>query len=64
MCFGVLAFSHPGNTDEKGCHTDQKTGKYHCHNKKKKAPAKKKATAKKKAPAKKNTPAKKEKNKK
>lgn len=23
--------SHSGGTDSKGCHTDHKTGDYHCH---------------------------------
>jgi hypothetical protein len=25
------AFAHGGGTDSKGCHTDHKTGGYHCH---------------------------------
>ena len=30
---GVLAslFAHSGRTDSAGCHTDHKTGVYHCH---------------------------------
>lgn len=24
-------FAHPGGLDAKGCHTDRKTGAYHCH---------------------------------
>jgi hypothetical protein len=27
-------FSHSGGTDSNGCHTNRKTGDYHCHNKK------------------------------
>ncbi len=27
----VAAFSHSGGTDAAGCHTDHKTGVYHCH---------------------------------
>lgn len=27
-------FAHPGKTDAKGCHTNKKTGQYHCHNSK------------------------------
>lgn len=29
-----VLFAHPGKTDAKGCHTNKKTGKYHCHNSK------------------------------
>lgn len=29
--FGALAFSHGGGLDKNGCHTDHKTGVYHCH---------------------------------
>ncbi|NMQ29316.1 YHYH domain-containing protein [Candidatus Accumulibacter phosphatis] len=25
------AIAHSGGTDSKGCHTDHKTGGYHCH---------------------------------
>jgi hypothetical protein len=25
------AFAHSGGTDATGCHTDRKTGEYHCH---------------------------------
>lgn len=25
------AFAHSGGTDAYGCHTDRKTGLYHCH---------------------------------
>jgi|SaaInlStandDraft_7_1057024.scaffolds.fasta_scaffold13592_1 hypothetical protein len=28
------AFSHSGRTDVNGCHTNRKTGEYHCHGKK------------------------------
>ena len=30
---GILAslFAHSGRTDSAGCHTDHKTGVYHCH---------------------------------
>ncbi|TIM15832.1 MAG: YHYH domain-containing protein [Mesorhizobium sp.] len=27
----VPAFSHGGGTDSNGCHTNHKTGGYHCH---------------------------------
>lgn len=30
-----LTFAHRGRTDSKGCHTNRKTGEYHCHRKKK-----------------------------
>jgi hypothetical protein len=36
FAFSLLAsnaFSHQGGLDKKGCHTDKKTGKYHCHKK-------------------------------
>ncbi|MDR0483693.1 MAG: YHYH domain-containing protein [Alphaproteobacteria bacterium] len=29
-----IGFSHSGNTDSNGCHTNKKTGQYHCHGKK------------------------------
>jgi len=29
-----LVIAHSGRTDSKGCHTNRKTGEYHCHNKK------------------------------
>jgi len=31
LCPSVLA--HSGGTDANGCHTNKKTGEYHCHNK-------------------------------
>jgi hypothetical protein len=34
IIFGFLsvnAFAHSGGTDANGCHTDHKTGQYHCH---------------------------------
>lgn len=30
----VVSFSHSGRTDSNGCHTNRKTGEYHCHGKK------------------------------
>lgn len=27
----TLAFAHSGGTDSSGCHTNRKTGDYHCH---------------------------------
>lgn len=27
----ALAFAHGGGLDQWGCHTDHKTGVYHCH---------------------------------
>ncbi len=40
LCFPLLAFAHPGNTDSYGCHTCKTNcpkwglsyGEYHCHN--------------------------------
>lgn len=29
--FGIYAFSHGGGLDQYGCHTDSRTGGYHCH---------------------------------
>ncbi|CZE47717.1 YHYH domain-containing protein [Campylobacter geochelonis] len=29
--FATLAIAHSGGTDRNGCHTDSKTGSYHCH---------------------------------
>ena len=28
-----IAISHPGRTNSEGCHTNRKTGEYHCHGK-------------------------------
>jgi hypothetical protein len=28
----VSVLAHPGRTDANGCHTNRKTGEYHCHN--------------------------------
>ncbi|MBR9874898.1 MULTISPECIES: YHYH domain-containing protein [Vibrio] len=28
------AFAHSGGTNSSGCHTNHKTGDYHCHNRK------------------------------
>ncbi|EGR2428184.1 YHYH domain-containing protein [Vibrio cholerae] len=35
-CFGLVgtAFAHSGGTDSNGCHTNHKTGEYHCHKRK------------------------------
>lgn len=27
----TFAFAHGGGTDSSGCHTNSKTGSYHCH---------------------------------
>ena len=32
------AFSHPGATNADGCHTNHKTGEYHCHGPKRETP--------------------------
>lgn len=29
--FIAQAFAHSGGTDANGCHTNRKTGEYHCH---------------------------------
>ena len=29
----ISVFAHSGRTDANGCHTNRKTGEYHCHNK-------------------------------
>ena len=29
-----MAYAHGGGTDSKGCHTNHKTGEFHCHNRK------------------------------
>ncbi|MDO5089358.1 MAG: excalibur calcium-binding domain-containing protein [Leptotrichiaceae bacterium] len=33
VVFSLNATSHPGRTDSAGCHTNRKTGEYHCHGK-------------------------------
>jgi len=32
-------FSHPGGTNAEGCHTDHRTGDYHCHTPKTPSPS-------------------------
>ena len=32
IMFVGTAFAHSGGTDGDGCHTNRKTGDYHCHN--------------------------------
>lgn len=29
--FSTFALAHSGGTDSSGCHTNHKTGGYHCH---------------------------------
>jgi hypothetical protein len=29
--FALSLYAHSGRTDSAGCHTDSKTGVYHCH---------------------------------
>ncbi|MDD4287712.1 MAG: YHYH domain-containing protein [Candidatus Peribacteraceae bacterium] len=31
LLYSPLALAHPGGTDANGCHTNKKTGEYHCH---------------------------------
>ncbi len=31
--YPVQALAHPGRLDKQGCHTNRKTGEYHCHRK-------------------------------
>ncbi|RWN47384.1 MAG: YHYH domain-containing protein [Mesorhizobium sp.] len=31
VAFSTCAFAHGGGTDANGCHTNHKTGEYHCH---------------------------------
>ncbi|MER9729838.1 YHYH domain-containing protein [Mesorhizobium sp. M0217] len=31
MAFAAGAYAHGGGTDANGCHTNHKTGEYHCH---------------------------------
>ncbi len=45
----ALSFAHSGGTDAKGCHTEKKTGNYHCHTPKS-APVRPPAKAVKKSP--------------
>ena len=30
----LVVFAHSGRTNKQGCHTNKKTGEYHCHEKK------------------------------
>lgn len=45
----VVTLAHSGGTDAKGCHTEKKTGNYHCHTPKS-APVRPPAKAVKKSP--------------
>ncbi len=36
VSFISTAYAHSGGTDANGCHTNHKTGDYHCHTPKKK----------------------------
>lgn len=31
LCSPLVAFPHSGGLDANGCHTNRKTGDYHCH---------------------------------
>ena len=31
LAFTIGAYAHSGGTDANGCHTNHKTGEYHCH---------------------------------
>lgn len=31
VIFPIVVLAHPGRTDANGCHTNKKTGEYHCH---------------------------------
>lgn len=31
MLISIVAYAHSGGTDRLGCHTDHKTGLWHCH---------------------------------
>jgi len=31
LATGASVNAHPGGLDSKGCHTNKKTGEYHCH---------------------------------
>ena len=31
LAIPLIVFAHPGRTDVNGCHTNRKTGDYHCH---------------------------------
>ena len=33
VVFALNTISHPGRTNSAGCHTNRKTGEYHCHGK-------------------------------
>lgn len=36
ICMFSFVYAHSGRTDANGCHTNRKTGTYHCHGKSKK----------------------------
>jgi 5-methylcytosine-specific restriction endonuclease McrA len=43
-CIAAPAAPHPGGLNASGCHTNRKTGDYHCHGAKKAAPAPKRTS--------------------
>lgn len=42
--FSTILYSHGGRTNSEGCHTNRKTGDYHCHGAKKKTANKQKSS--------------------
>ncbi len=32
LAISTSAFAHSGGTNSQGCHTNHRTGDYHCHN--------------------------------
>ncbi|MEF1174314.1 YHYH domain-containing protein [Vibrio sinaloensis] len=34
IIFSTSVVAHSGGTDNRGCHTNHKTGEYHCHKRK------------------------------
>ena len=39
MAIALPAYAHSGGTNSAGCHTNRKTGDYHCHSPKRSAPS-------------------------
>ena len=37
LLLSSILFAHGGRTNSEGCHTNRKTGEYHCHGQKKKS---------------------------
>ena len=45
IAVSITSYAHSGRTDSNGCHTNRKTGEYHCHRKKSGSSGRRKSNA-------------------